>query len=545
MIRIALIILLSLLHIGINAQTTEIDSLQLLLSKAKSSDQSELLNQIGILYSNNQEYKEALDFHQKSLSLANTNETELEALKEIGRNYIILNNAEKGLEYSLLLRHKAETYKNDQYLGLAFIQLSRIKGSMMRDVKSAEVLILKAIDILKKADNKVSLISAYNDLAIASFNQKKYNEAIEAYEKALKLARALKNDNYIRLLKSNIAGVYLEIEQFELAYQYNKEALSISNNSSDIHMEIYDYLLLSMLQQKKGQLDSAIINANFGKQLATESNSLENLAWANELLFKTHQEKGDYQKASEFAGMTLYLKDSLNQSQITAQLLEKEAEIADLIKDQKISALEKDAARQRLIRNGIILSTIAALLGVIVLYKRKKLLLSLQEKELTVLNSIKEIESKEKEMLKEKLSHKERALASKTMHIIQKNEILAELKNSISNLVNDSASIQPQINKLNRTIESNINFDDDWDKFKLHFDQVHPQFFETLKQKYPSFKNNDFRFCSYIKMGLSTKEIAQLMGVNASSIQKARYRLKKKMNLDKETNLIEFINSNI
>ena len=545
MIRIALIILLGLIHADFSAQTPEIDSLKLLLSKAKSSDQSELLNQIGIVYSKNQEYEKALDFHKKSLNSTNTNETELAALRGIGKSYIILKNAEKGLEYSLLLKHKAESYSNAPYLGLAYTQLSRIKGEIMKDPKSAEDLNLKAIDIFKKSENKAHLFSAYNDLGIVYFNQKKHLKAIKEFEKALLIAKELKSDNNIRLVTSNMAGVYLELEQFELAYQYNKEALSISNNSGTVHMEIYDYLLLAMLQQENGQLDSAIINANLGKQLAIETNSLENLVWANDLLFKTHKEKGDYKKASELAEISLSLKDSLNQSAITAQLLEKEAEIAGLLKDQKIRSLEKNAERQRFIRNAIILSTIAALFFVIVLYKRKKLLVSLQEKELTVLNSIKDIESKEKEMLKEKLSHQERALATKTMHIIQKNEILNELKNSISNLVTDSTNLKPQISKLNRTIESNINFDDDWDKFKLHFDQVHPQFFETLKQKYPTFNNNDFRFCSYIKMGLSTKEIAQLMGINATSIQKARYRLKKKMNLDKETNLIEFINSNI
>lgn len=174
---------------------------------------------------------------------------------------------------------------------------------------------------------------------------------------------------------------------------------------------------------------------------------------------------------------------------------------------------------------------------------RYTVIMKFQKQELDRLRTIKQLEEKEKLLLKDKLVHKEKLLASNTIHIIQKNKILSDLKSEISNLptAKNQDNFNAKIKTINRTIETNMTFENDWQKFKLQFEQVNPNFFGKLYKQCPSLGNNEVRFCSYIKMGHNTKEIAQLIGVNASSVQKARYRLKKKLNLEKSVNLIEFI----
>jgi DNA-binding CsgD family transcriptional regulator len=128
--------------------------------------------------------------------------------------------------------------------------------------------------------------------------------------------------------------------------------------------------------------------------------------------------------------------------------------------------------------------------------------------------------------------------------MLQKNKMLTDLKEKIGTIkVSNDEQLRKKVNNIDRNIEMNMNFDDDWQKFKLHFAEVHPNFFEKLYQESNTLNNNDTRFCAYIRMGLTTKEIAQLMGISAGSVQKARYRLKKKLELEKEVNLIEYISN--
>ena len=95
--------------------------------------------------------------------------------------------------------------------------------------------------------------------------------------------------------------------------------------------------------------------------------------------------------------------------------------------------------------------------------------------------------------------------------------------------------------KLKRSINRNLKLDEDWNRFKIHFDQVHHGFFEKLTANFPAISGQDLRHCAYIKMNLSTKEISRLMNIHPTSVQKARVRLKKKLLLNKEDNLFDFI----
>ena len=186
-------------------------------------------------------------------------------------------------------------------------------------------------------------------------------------------------------------------------------------------------------------------------------------------------------------------------------------------------------------------------LGIVALFLyqlsvRRRLKVQLQKEELEKIRVEQMLETEEHERLKERLEYKERELASNTMFMLQKNKMLTDLKEKIGTIkVSNDEQLRKQVNNIDRNIEMNMNFDDDWQKFKLHFAEVHPNFFEKLYQENNALNNNDTRFCAYIRMGLTTKEIAQLMGISAGSVQKARYRLKKKLELDKEVNLIEFI----
>lgn len=147
------------------------------------------------------------------------------------------------------------------------------------------------------------------------------------------------------------------------------------------------------------------------------------------------------------------------------------------------------------------------------------------------------------EKLRSEVDFKNRELASSTMSILHKSEVLAysvgELKKALKKIKDPTALVQ--VRQLMKTIDAEFNSEQDWDKFELHFDQVHENFLKRLRAEYPQLTPNDLRICAYLRMNLSSKEIAPLMNISVRGVEISRYRLRKKFNMQREENLIDFI----
>ncbi|MEL6671307.1 MAG: triple tyrosine motif-containing protein [Bacteroidota bacterium] len=146
------------------------------------------------------------------------------------------------------------------------------------------------------------------------------------------------------------------------------------------------------------------------------------------------------------------------------------------------------------------------------------------------------------EKLQAEVIHKNQELASSTMHLVQKGEILLKIKQQLEKPPFDSQpDIRQKVRQITRMIEDDIRLDKNWKQFEYHFDQVHGHFLQNLREVYPGLTSKDQRLCAYLKMNLSTKEIAQLMNISVRGVEISRYRLRKKLALPRETNLNEFM----
>ncbi|MBL3655163.1 7TM diverse intracellular signaling domain-containing protein [Fulvivirga sediminis] len=127
-------------------------------------------------------------------------------------------------------------------------------------------------------------------------------------------------------------------------------------------------------------------------------------------------------------------------------------------------------------------------------------------------------------------------LSTMTLHLSRKNTVLEQVKK-----YSQHSSIESDFKPLLKMIEQDLAFDKNWETFKLHFEQVNQNFFNNLIARHPSLTANDQKLCAYLKLSLSSKEIAQLMHTSLSAVEKARYRLRKKMELDGSQNLSAYI----
>lgn len=155
---------------------------------------------------------------------------------------------------------------------------------------------------------------------------------------------------------------------------------------------------------------------------------------------------------------------------------------------------------------------------------------------------LKELENKQQLMrfrndkLKEDIENKNRELGISTMNLIKKNEFLSSLKQELEN-VNDTKNL----GKVIKIIDRNLNNNDDWNLFQEAFNNADKDFLKKIKSIHPSLTSNDLRLCAYLRLNLSSKEIAPLLNISPRSVEVKRYRLRKKMELPHESSLSDYI----
>ncbi|MEL6131780.1 MAG: triple tyrosine motif-containing protein [Bacteroidota bacterium] len=149
----------------------------------------------------------------------------------------------------------------------------------------------------------------------------------------------------------------------------------------------------------------------------------------------------------------------------------------------------------------------------------------------------------ENEKLEAEIQHKNKDLAATTMHLVQKGELIQKLRLELEQIEQDSDEIKTRksIRRLIHLLQHDKQVDKDWERFTQHFDQVHRDFLSRLHKDFPALTPKDQKLCAYLKMNLSTKEIAPLMNISVRGVEISRYRLRKKLNLPREANLNEFM----
>lgn len=145
--------------------------------------------------------------------------------------------------------------------------------------------------------------------------------------------------------------------------------------------------------------------------------------------------------------------------------------------------------------------------------------------------------------LEEEIRHKNQELASTTMHLVQRSEMIDKLRNQLDKLNKElqETSAKKQVEGLIRLLTQDDELSREWDQFAHHFDQVHSDFLKRLKAQFPQLTSNDQKLCAYLRMNLATKEIAPLMNISVRGVEVGRYRLRKKLDLDTSVDLNEFM----
>lgn len=271
---------------------------------------------------------------------------------------------------------------------------------------------------------------------------------------------------------------------------------------------------------------------NKSVEISKKYANLEEQNKAYSMLLKISEREGNIIKSLEYLKKVMLLKDSI---------LEKEKRTHSLALKEQTSRLNLLKSEQKAIKlNRSLVMTIIFLIVIISgfgLYNNREKSLKIK---LLMENSV-----LEKEKLTAELTFKRKELVTNSLHITKKNIALEKLKKNIEKLSEkkDNTSTD-DYNQLLQIISKELKDDkESWADFKNYFEKVHPNFYVTVKDKYPKVTSGELRLMALIRMNLSYKEIGGILNVTNEGIKKARYRLRKKLEITPQDSLQEIINN--
>jgi DNA-binding CsgD family transcriptional regulator len=170
--------------------------------------------------------------------------------------------------------------------------------------------------------------------------------------------------------------------------------------------------------------------------------------------------------------------------------------------------------------------------------KNRELLRQQKQLDLELLQSEKDITELKNQKLNDDIDARNRELAITTMAILKKNETLSEISAELDKMREGDSDDLRSVKSL---ISRNIGRQQDWKTFEQAFSMADKNFVKDLKQKHPSLTSGDLKLSIYLRLNLASKEIAPLLNISSRSVEIKRYRLRKKMNLDKKVELYEYL----
>lgn len=149
------------------------------------------------------------------------------------------------------------------------------------------------------------------------------------------------------------------------------------------------------------------------------------------------------------------------------------------------------------------------------------------------------------EKLRSEMVFKEKELANSTVNLIQKNDLLTDIKLQLKRIVkiSEKTELDKKVRSLINKIDRDIDNDNNWEVFEMHFGQVHEAFFQKLKGLHPDLNSREQKLCAYIKMGMASKDIASLMNITTRAVENNRYKLRQKLGIKHGDNLLGYIES--
>ncbi|GAA0871757.1 hypothetical protein GCM10009117_09030 [Gangjinia marincola] len=393
---------------------------------------------------------------------------------------------------------------------------------------SAVINYKKAYDYAQRynLDKPIEKKSNFEVYSLANMGQSylRLGEREQAYIAFSESYSAIKKTNDslgIAQLANFFGGLLLKEEEEQKAITYIKEALNLSKNSSAYPIHMASLIKMTQVYMKGDISDSSSFYIDKAIELGLEKSLSGKLAFAYELKAKILEKKGDSVSSLHYYRLADKLEDSLNLVKNANDALVSMAN-EEVKEKQKIIA-ENSVEREWFMFAVIVLSVIT--LGLVVLLGKRY------------------YHAKQNKVAESTHTIKHRVLVTENARTAIQADTLTEINRLVDLLIKNNLSEEErstQINKIRDLTRHQIELEDNWEQFFVHFNKVHPQYMNKLSRTY-DLSTSDLKLCAFIIMNLTNKEIAQILNITPASLHVMVHRLKKKFDLPKNKNVYQFL----
>lgn len=494
------------------------------------------------------------------------------ALMRNARNYEDLGNQHQALVLLQRALSIAKRTADKRHLAALYNNIFAIYYSL-REFDQAEDLLQMSLQLSIAAADSMSIRNNYNNFGLVCYECGQYDQALAFMDQALDYAPRADRVG-MSLIYTNRAEVFTRQNRLSQAERALQKALYLQRGHQRDNRTVQTRLNMTFLKARLGKRTEALTMQHALYQtmphlpLVMQVNAYEQMA---DICFNLGDSLAALRNILRFMPLNDSLQRADNNSQLQQLLV---AYDADRLKQHNTNLAQtvdiyrlKAEGRTRLLAVAVPLLVVLIVL-VVLLWRRmrtdraKNKLISEQQQQLLIYEQ-QEREREQQEMrrkqeaLKRKqeemaqrqeemsleLDHKNRQLTSYTLDLAAVNEFHQHVSASLSALREKKLSAAEADNELKDLILSLQHFNDKplGDDFRVYFDEVHPGFLMRLSQQFSALSKADLRLCAYLHLGMTTKEIAALTFKEVRSVESARNRLRKKLNLPPETNLAQFL----
>ncbi len=496
----------------------------LVLASTSDDDQglASALTTKGLLSEDSDDYPQALNFYTEALTIYKNTESRADIARLhslLGSVYKTMGNYEKAIE-NCLEALKIYEQRGDQS-GIA--QLYRIMGSIYKykgDYEKSLFYYFSGLKINEEIGNLSGVANSYNNIGVTYIMMNEPDKALGYYHKSLDINKSMNYDSEAAINYGNIGVAYRQLGQMDSAIFYlekrhnvalllnDRKGMAISLEAyGDYHFAKKDYARAIDFYERTTALSREL------GILETTKNTLKSLS-------DLYYEKNEYDKAYSYFRSYINLRDSLLNKESLQKIQQMEMEYS--IEKEQNEHLLAEQKNRLFITIGFI-SLIFFILFLVVIYMIQNIKLKqkkLNERALEM----------EKAQLKYDLRFKNKELFSKAVYLAEKNEMINELTGRLGSVLTDPGSGSGVIKEIIKDLKYHSNTQV-WDEFESTFLKVHPEFFRSLAERFPSLTNNDRKLCAFIRLNLSTKDISNITHQSLHTITVARTRLRKKLGL--------------
>jgi tetratricopeptide (TPR) repeat protein len=492
-------------------------------------------------------------------------------LRELGYAY-----SRAGIIDSLIPVYRKAIYWAEYANDSSEIAISRIRlassykrlGNVKKSIElllDTRVFVKASKDIHRESGLLFTLANAYSsnkddELAISN-----YEEAAEGFLKADDKSMYAASLVNLSIVANDIGKHKLSLEKLPIAIDIFKEGEPNSALYGKTHLGRSHYLngdfemAISMFEdclEESIRVDNTILenlNRKFLAQAYLDTNEHQLALPQTRVVYKDEKERGvsdAYLNALKLHAEALTLNNKTSDAVTVYQeyistkdsifTTEKEKEIANMReryetekKEAQIELLKKDISLSNTQKSlyGIGMFSFIAIAGLLYFGFKQRMKKNKMERE------------KQEEIYKQEIAFKKKELTSQTLHLVQKNTFIQELKENLEKIKKSPELFKVEFRRLVMLLKKESAEDKDWEIFKSYFSEVHNNFDHKIRAFAEDITEKEIRLASFLRMNLSTKEIASMLNVLPDSVLKSKYRLKKKLKLDKEDDLTQFLNT--